>query len=43
MESALEFTRMRWKDNAESKGRQIKIHKEFSLLPLITGSRGGRR
>ena len=35
---ALEFTRMRWKDDTESKGIKTKIIKEFSSLPSIAGS-----
>jgi CheY-like chemotaxis protein/anti-sigma regulatory factor (Ser/Thr protein kinase) len=29
---------MKWKDNAESKGIRITIHKEYSTLPAISGS-----
>ncbi len=36
--NALEFTRVRWKNEAESRGIQIKIRKELSSLPLIAGS-----
>ena len=35
---ALEFTRVRWKDDTESRGKKIKIKKEFSPLPPIKGS-----
>jgi PAS domain S-box-containing protein len=35
---ALEFTKFRWKDDAESKGIKIKIQKEFSTLPTTSGS-----
>ena len=35
--NALEFTRVRWKNEAESKGIKIKIQKELSLLTPITG------
>ena len=38
IDNALEFTRMKWKDNAESKGIKIDIKKEFSALPTTTGS-----
>ena len=36
--NALEFTRMRWKNEAESRGIQVKIRKELSSLPPIAGS-----
>jgi CheY-like chemotaxis protein/anti-sigma regulatory factor (Ser/Thr protein kinase) len=36
--NALEFTRVRWKNEAESRGIQIKIRKELSSLPPIAGS-----
>jgi len=36
--NALEFTRMRWKDKAESKGIKIVIKKEFSSIPPTIGS-----
>jgi len=35
---ALEFTRARWKDSAESKGVKIVVKKEFSPLPSTAGS-----
>jgi len=38
IEHVLEFTRVRWKDEAESKGIKIQVKKGFSPLPLITGS-----
>jgi PAS domain S-box-containing protein len=38
IDHALEFTRVRWKDDTESKGIKIKIIKEFSSLPSIAGS-----
>jgi len=38
IENALDFTRVRWKDDAESKGIKIKIQKELSPLPPIVGS-----
>jgi PAS domain S-box-containing protein len=37
IDNALEFTRMRWKDKAESKGIKYHIEKEFSSLPPVTG------
>ena len=36
--NALDFTKTRWKDKAESKGIKIKIKKELSPLPPIAGS-----
>ena len=38
IENALEFTKMRWKDDAESKGIKIIVQKDFSSLPPTTGS-----
>ena len=38
VDNALEFTRVRWKNEAESKGVKIKIQKELSLLTPIKGS-----
>ncbi len=38
LENALEFTSVRWKDEAEAKGIQITIQKDFSTLPLALGS-----
>ena len=38
LENVLEFTSVRWKDAAESKGIKIKINKEFSSLPPTAGS-----
>jgi CheY-like chemotaxis protein/anti-sigma regulatory factor (Ser/Thr protein kinase) len=38
IEHALEFTRVRWKDEGESKGIQFDIQKELSLLPPVRGS-----
>ena len=38
IENSLEFTSVRWKDAAESKGININIEKEFSSLPMILGS-----
>jgi len=35
---ALEFTRVRWKDNAESKGIKINIQKKLSPIPSTSGS-----
>jgi signal transduction histidine kinase len=37
IENTLEFTKVRWKNEAESKGIKIKIKKEFSPLAPITG------
>ena len=37
IDCALEFTRMKWKDDVESKGIKIKIQKEFSTLPTTSG------
>jgi nitrogen-specific signal transduction histidine kinase/CheY-like chemotaxis protein len=36
--SALEFTRMRWKNAAESKGIKIVVEKDFSPIPPTIGS-----
>jgi PAS domain S-box-containing protein len=38
IDNALDFTRMKWKDDAESKGIKISIQKEFSTLPTTSGS-----
>ena len=38
LEDALEYTSVRWKDEAESKGMQIIIQKDFSPLPATIGS-----
>jgi PAS domain S-box-containing protein len=38
IDNALEFTKMRWKDDAESKGIEIVIQKDFFSLPPTTGS-----
>ena len=37
-ENVLEFTSVRWKNEAESKGIKINIQKEFSPLPTTAGS-----
>ncbi|MEE8381354.1 MAG: PAS domain S-box protein [Thermodesulfobacteriota bacterium] len=38
IDNALDFTRMKWKDDAELKGIKINIQKEFSTLPTTSGS-----
>jgi PAS domain S-box-containing protein len=38
LENVLDFTSVRWKDEAESKGIQVTIQKEFSSLPVTLGS-----
>ena len=38
VDNALDFTKMRWKNDAESKGIKITIQKEFSPLPPTSGS-----
>ncbi|MEE9504357.1 MAG: PAS domain S-box protein, partial [Thermodesulfobacteriota bacterium] len=38
IENSIEFTKIRWKDDAESKGIKIIIQKEFSTLPTTSGS-----
>jgi PAS domain S-box-containing protein len=38
LEHALEFTRVKWKDEAEAKGIKIHLQKEFSSLPPTLGS-----
>ena len=38
LDHALEFTRVKWKDQTESKGIKIHMHKEFSPLPPTLGS-----
>ena len=38
LENSLEFTAVRWKDDAELKGIRISIEKEFSQLPMTSGS-----
>ena len=35
---ALDYTKMRWKNDADSKGIQFAIHKALSPLPLLQGS-----
>ena len=36
--NTLDFTRTKWKDDAESKGIKIKIHRDLSSLPPTAGS-----
>ncbi|MCK5513837.1 MAG: PAS domain S-box protein [Deltaproteobacteria bacterium] len=38
LDNALEFTSVRWKNEAESKGIKINIQKEYSSLPSTLGS-----
>jgi PAS domain S-box-containing protein len=38
IDNSIEFTKIRWKNEAESKGIKIIIQKEFSTLPTISGS-----
>lgn len=38
LDDALEFTKVRWKDEAETKGITIQVKKEFSPLVSIAGS-----
>ena len=38
LENVLDFTSVRWKDEAESKGIQVTIQKDFSALPATLGS-----
>ncbi len=38
IDDALDFTKMKWKNDAESNGIKINIHKEFSVLPVTSGS-----
>jgi PAS domain S-box-containing protein len=38
IKNALEFTKVRWKDDAELRGIKINIQKDFSSLPATTGS-----
>jgi len=38
IDDALDFTRLKWKNEAESKGIKIDIQKNFSTLPTTTGS-----
>lgn len=38
LDCALEFTRIRWKNNAESKGINIVVQKKFHQLPPTTGN-----
>ena len=38
LENVLDFTSVRWKDEAESKGIQVTINKDFSALPPTLGS-----
>jgi signal transduction histidine kinase/ActR/RegA family two-component response regulator len=38
LENALDFTRVRWKDNAESQGIKFDIQKAFSPVPATLGS-----
>jgi len=36
--NALDFTRVRWRDEADSKGIKINVQKKVSSLPLVAGS-----
>jgi PAS domain S-box-containing protein len=38
LDNALEFTQMRWKNDAETKGITVAIHKEYADLPATSGS-----
>jgi CheY-like chemotaxis protein len=38
IDNALEYTKVRWKNDAEAKGITITIQKEFSSLPATSGS-----
>jgi CheY-like chemotaxis protein len=38
IDNVLEFTKLRWKNDAESKGIKIKIKKKLSILPSVPGS-----
>jgi PAS domain S-box-containing protein len=38
LDNALEFTQMRWKNDAETKGITVAINKEYADLPATTGS-----
>ena len=38
LDNALEFTQMRWKNDAETKGITVTIHKEYADLPATFGS-----
>ncbi len=38
IDDALEFTKLNWKNGAESKGIKINIKKELSTLPSVSGS-----
>jgi PAS domain S-box-containing protein len=38
LENALDFTKVRWKDNAESQGIKFDIQKSFSPVPATLGS-----
>jgi PAS domain S-box-containing protein len=38
VEDALEFTRVRWKDMVESKGKEIKLRKNFGSLEPVSGN-----
>jgi hypothetical protein len=38
LKNSLEFTAVRWKSGAESKGIKINIEKDFSSLPSTSGS-----
>lgn len=38
VEHALEFTQVKWKDAAESKGLHIKVNKDLAPLPQVSGS-----
>jgi PAS domain S-box-containing protein len=38
IDDALEFTKLQWKDGAESKGIKITVKKELSTLPSVSGS-----
>ena len=38
IDNALEFTRVRWKNNAESRGIKFSIHREYASLPPTSAS-----
>ena len=38
LDDALEFTKVRWKNDAQTRGIKIKVHKDYSPLPFTLGS-----
>jgi signal transduction histidine kinase len=43
IEDALEFTRTRWKNEAEAKGIAVEVHCDFGEIPTLSGDPAGLR